>query len=202
MFTRQTFSEAWPPTTRIFFELVAVEIQNDDVICEVVRGGRLTEGRGVVTPGKSPSQQFPDEKAMKCLEFAAEAKADFVALSTVTNGAHISEARAILQASGMRFPVIISKVDRAEVIENIDEIVEASDALMVARGDMGVEVPLKRVPVIQKDLIRRSNSAGKPVITATQMLESMVTSSSPTRAEVTDVANAVYDGSDAIMLSG
>lgn len=183
-------------------ELVAIEIQNDDVHCEVVRGGRLTEGRGVVTPGRSPSQQFPDEKAMKCLEFAAEAKADFVALSTVTNGAHISEARAILQASGMNSPVIISKVERAEAIDNIDEIVEASDALMVARGDMGVEVPLKRVPVIQKDLIRRSNSAGKPVITATQMLESMVTSSSPTRAEVTDVANAVYDGSDAIMLSG
>ena len=102
----------------------------------------------------------------------------------------------------MNKPLIISKVERAEAIDNLDEVVEASDALMVARGDMGVEIPLHRVPVVQKELIRKSNSAGKPVITATQMLESMVHSSSPTRAEVTDVANAVYDGSDAIMLSG
>tara|TARA_B100000678_G_scaffold279439_1_gene275136 strand:- start:21 stop:1076 length:1056 start_codon:yes stop_codon:yes gene_type:complete len=183
-------------------ELVALSVTGNDVLCEVVRGGRLTEGRGVVTPGKSPSQQFPDEKAIECLKFAAISNADFVALSTVTKKEDIVTARRILQENGMESPLIISKVERAEAIENIDEIVQESDALMVARGDMGVEVPLKRVPVIQKDLIRRSNSAGKPVITATQMLESMITSSSPTRAEVTDVANAVYDGSDAIMLSG
>ena len=151
---------------------------------------------------RSPSQEFPDAKAISCLEFAASADADFVALSTVTTGEDIKRAREILKKNGMKSPFLISKVERAEAIENIDEIVEESDALMVARGDMGVEVPLKRVPVIQKDLIKRSNSAGKPVITATQMLESMINSSSPTRAEVTDVANAVYDGSDAIMLSG
>ena len=183
-------------------ELIGLSVTGNDVLCKVVRGGRLTEGRGVVTPGRSPSQEFPHDRAIECLKFAATSQADFVALSTVTKRDDIDKARDILIQNGMKSPLIISKVERAEAIENIDEVVEASDAIMVARGDMGVEVPLKRVPVIQKDLIRRSNSAGKPVITATQMLESMITSSSPTRAEVTDVANAVYDGSDAIMLSG
>ncbi len=172
------------------------------VSCSVVRGGRLTERRGVVTPGRAPSQKFPDEKAVECLKFAAEFGADFVALSTVTRREDIWTARSILRENGMKKPLIISKVERAEAIDNLDEVVEASDALMVARGDMGVEIPLHRVPVVQKELIRKSNSAGKPVITATQMLESMIHSSSPTRAEVTDVANAVFDGSDAIMLSG
>ena len=183
-------------------ELRVIKIIEMDVTCKVVRGSRLTERRGVVTPGKSPSQVFPDAKAIECLHFAAEHKADFVALSTVTKSEDIDKARDILKIAGMATPYIISKVERAEAVENIQEIVDESDALMVARGDMGVEVPLKRVPIIQKDLIKRSNSAGKPVITATQMLESMINSSSPTRAEVTDVANAVFDGTDAIMLSG
>ena len=183
-------------------ELMAVSIEEMDVTCKVIRGGRLTERRGVVTPGRSPSQEFPDAKAIECLKFAAQYNADFVALSNVTRREEIWKARSILRESGMKDPMIISKVERAEAIENLSEVVDASDALMVARGDMGVEVPLPLVPVIQKDLIRRSNAAGKPVITATQMLESMIESSSPTRAEVTDVANAVFDGSDAIMLSG
>ena len=183
-------------------EFKVIGIEDNDVRCRVIRGGRLTERRGVATPGKAPSQEFPDDKAKECLAFAAEHEADFVALSTITSSDDIKNARRILLEKGMKTPFIISKVERAEAIENIAEIVDESDALMVARGDMGVEVPLKRVPVIQKDLIRRSNRAGKPVITATQMLESMVSSSSPTRAEVTDVANAVYDGTDAVMLSG
>jgi pyruvate kinase len=183
-------------------EFKVIGIEDNDVICRVIRGGRLTERRGVATPGKAPSQEFPDDKAKECLAFAVECEADFVALSTVTSSDDIKKARRILLEKGMKTPFIISKVERAEAIENIAEIVDESDALMVARGDMGVEVPLKRVPIIQKDLIRRSNRAGKPVITATQMLESMVSSSSPTRAEVTDVANAVYDGTDAVMLSG
>ena len=183
-------------------ELHAIEVKDLDVMCKVVGGGRLTERRGVVTPGISPSQKFPDTKAVECLKFAAEYNADFVALSNVTRREEIWKARSILRENGMKDPMIISKVERAEAIDNLSEVVDASDALMVARGDMGVEVPLPLVPVIQKDLIKRSNAAGKPVITATQMLESMIESSSPTRAEVTDVANAVFDGSDAIMLSG
>ena len=183
-------------------EFKVIGIEDNDVRCRVIRGGRLTERRGVATPGKAPSQEFPDDKAKECLAFAAEHEADFVALSTITSSDDIKNARRILLEKGMKTPFIISKVERAEAIENIAEIVDESDALMVARGDMGVEIPLYRVPVVQKELIRKSNSAGKPVITATQMLESMVHSSSPTRAEVTDVANAVFDGSDAIMLSG
>ncbi|SVB58526.1 uncharacterized protein METZ01_LOCUS211380, partial [marine metagenome] len=158
-------------------EFIVDDISGENVNCTVVRGGRLTERRGVVTPGRAPSQKFPDEKAIECLKFAAEFGADFVALSNVTRREEIWTARSILRENGMKKPLIISKVERAEAIDNLDEVVAASDALMVARGDMGVEIPLYRVPVVQKELIRKSNSAGKPVITATQMLESMVHSS-------------------------
>ena len=183
-------------------ELVAVDVQGKDVVCEVVRGGRLTERRGVTTPGKAPSQPFPDERTKEGLRFVAEQKPDFVAVSMVTTEDDIHKVREILSEHGLEDVYIISKVERVEALENFDGILKASDAIMVARGDMGVEVPLARVPVIQKDLIARSNEAGKPVITATQMLESMVKSQVPTRAEVADVANAIFDGTDAVMLSG
>ena len=182
-------------------ELEVVGVEGQDVECEVVTGGRLTERRGVITPGKSPSQPFPSERTVEALSFAAEQQADFVALSMITSDADVEKARSILGDSQPR-PDIISKIELSEALDNFDSILSASDAVMVARGDMGVEVPLARVPVIQKDLIARCNAAGKPVITATQMLESMVRSKIPTRAEVTDVANAIFDGTDAIMLSG
>ncbi len=182
-------------------ELFVDAVNHDDVDCEVLRGGRLTERRGVATPGKSPSQPFPDEKATQALEFAAEHEADFVALSTITNANDVNRAREVLKSGGLD-AIVISKIERAEALDHFDDIMAASDAIMVARGDMGVEVRLAEVPMIQKDLIARSNLAGKPVITATQMLESMIRSPVPTRAEVTDVANAIYDGTDAIMLSG
>ncbi len=182
-------------------ELSVTSVEDEDVTCAVVRGGRLTERRGVATPGKSPSHEFPDEKAVAALEFAATHKADFVALSTVSGPHDIHAARRILDRRGHK-PCVISKIERADALGHFDEILAASDAIMVARGDMGVEVRLARVPVIQKQLIAMSNQAGKPVITATQMLESMILSPVPTRAEVTDVANAIYDGTDAIMLSG
>jgi len=182
-------------------ELRVTRILDDSVECEVVVGGRITERRGVTVPGVTPSQPYPDSRAKQALAFAAHHGADFVALSTVTSGDEVRKARGILDDLGSH-PHIISKIERAEAIEKFDDILAASDAIMVARGDMGVDVPLARVPVIQKDLIARSNAAGKPVITATQMLESMLTSPVPTRAEVTDVANAVFDGSDAVMLSG
>ena len=182
-------------------ELGVIDIQQQEVLCEVVRGGRLTERRGVATPGKTPSQPFPDEHATRALEFAAEHKADFVALSTVTLDTDVHRAREILDKNGLD-AYLISKIERAEALDHFDSILEASDSIMVARGDMGVEVRLAEVPVIQKELIAKCNASGKPVITATQMLESMVRSPVPTRAEVTDVANAIFDGTDAVMLSG
>ena len=182
-------------------ELHVLGIREKDVECEVVRGGRLTERRGATTPGMSPSQPFPDEQTKRALEFAAEQEADFVALSTVTTDTDVRLARELLQESSAE-PVIISKIERAEALVHFESILEVSDGIMVARGDMGVDVRLSRVPIIQKDLIELCNSSGKPVITATQMLESMISAPVPTRAEVTDVANAVYDGTDAIMLSG
>ncbi|MBM3945326.1 MAG: pyruvate kinase [SAR202 cluster bacterium] len=181
--------------------LKVLKVEGEDLLCEAITGGRLTEGRGVVTPGKAPSLPYPGEKAMQALEFAAREQADFVALSTVTSFGEISEARQILRDRGAR-PFIISKIERSEAVSQFGNLLSASDGIMVARGDLGVEVPLARVPVIQKRLIREANIAGKPVITATQMLESMVNAPVPTRAEVTDVANAVFDGTDAIMLSG
>ena len=182
-------------------ELRVIEIQGTEVMCEVVTGGRVTERRGVTTPGRAPSQPFPDSRTEQALKFAADQDADFVALSMVTNATDIHKARALMGGLGLNAQ-IISKIERAEALDSFDSILTASDAIMVARGDMGVEVPLARVPVIQKDLISRSNAAGKPVITATQMMESMVSTQVPTRAEVTDVANAIFDGTDAVMLSG
>jgi pyruvate kinase len=175
--------------------------KEDQVFCRVEVGGRVTERRGVTTPGKSPTQPFLNEKTTESLKFAAEQESDFVALSVITEDSHVHSAKAVLNSFGSN-PMIITKIERAEALNNIDSILEASDAIMVARGDMGVEVPVERVPIIQKDLISRCNTSGKPVITATQMLESMIDSPVPTRAEVTDVANAIFDGTDAIMLSG
>ncbi len=182
-------------------KLTVEKIEGEDVRCKIVAGGRVTERRGVVTPGRSPSQPSLDENAKGCLAFAAEQGADFVALSMVNTAKDVQNARGILQRLNSD-PLVISKIESVEALDNIDDIIDASDSIMVARGDMGVHVSLYRIPVIQKSLITKCNAAGKPVITATQMLESMVRSQMPTRAEVTDVANAIYDGTDAIMLSG
>ena len=176
-------------------------IQEEDVLCKVEAGGRVTERRGVVTPGRSPSQPPLDDNAKKALVFAAEKGADFVALSMVNSSQDVENARDVLNGHSAD-PLIISKIESVEALEDFDSILEASDGIMVARGDMGVHVSLYRIPVIQKNLITKCNAAGKPVITATQMLESMIRSQMPTRAEVTDVANAIYDGTDAVMLSG
>ena len=176
-------------------------VSGQDVECEVLEGGRITEGRGVTTPGRAPTLPLLDYRAMHGLSFAASSGADFVALSNITKSEDIYTARQLLQMRGSA-PFIISKIETAEAIRAFDSILDASDGIMVARGDMGVEIPMEAVPAVQKQLIAKCNTLGKPVITATQMLESMIESSRPTRAEVTDVANAVYDGTDAIMLSG
>ena len=182
-------------------ELKAVDVRGADVVCEVVSGGRVTERRGVTTPGRAPSLPFLDDRARRGLSFAASEGADFVALSNVTRPEDVATARKLLASEGSD-AFIITKIETAEAISGFDSILDASDGIMVARGDMGVEIELELVPVVQKDLINKCNRAGKPVITATQMLESMTHADKPTRAEVTDVANAVYDGTDAVMLSG
>ncbi len=181
--------------------LHVISINSTDVTCEVLDGGRITERRGVTTPGRAPTLPFMDDRSRDGLSFAAESGADFVALSNVTQPQDVDIARRLLALGGSD-AFIISKIETAEAITTFDDIMDASDGIMVARGDMGVQIELELVPVVQKQLIEKCNHAGKPVITATQMLESMVESPQPTRAEVTDVANAIYDGSDAVMLSG
>ncbi len=181
-------------------QLKVIEVRDPDVICKVITGGILTPGRGVVLPGVPISEPFLSEKLKLNLEFAVQQEPEYIALSFVSSAEDVEQVRNTLRQHSSDIP-LISKIERAEAVQNFNEILEASDGIMVARGDMGVELPLQKVPLIQKELIRRSNQAGKAVITATQMLESMVNSARPTRAEVTDVANAILDGTDAIMLS-
>jgi len=182
-------------------KLKVIEVSGEKVICEAITPGEITKGRGVRVAGMTAIGQFLNEATFKSIDFAAEHKADFVAISSVGSASNVESIREELSQRGVN-PSIISKIETAEGIRQFKSILAASEGIMVARGDMGVEVDLAEVPIIQKQLIKASNIAGKPVITATQMLESMISSPSPTRAEVTDVANAVFDGSDAIMLSG
>ena len=181
-------------------ELKVVRVSGDEVRCRVAVGGVLETGKGLVVPGMKISVPFLTPELREALVFATRQKADYVALSFVKEAKDIYDAKAILKQHGADIP-IIAKIERGEAVENFSEILAACDGAMVARGDLGVELPLERVPLIQKDIIRRCNRAGKPVITATEMLESMITSFRPTRAETTDVANAILDGTDAVMLS-
>ena len=181
-------------------QLKVADIRDTDVICKVLVGGILTPGRGVVLPGMPISAPFLTDSLRKNLDFAIRQKPEYLALSFVAGAQDVEQIKAILRQQDSDIP-LISKIERAEAVKNFDSILSVSDGIMVARGDMGVELPLKSVPIIQKEIIRRCNRAGKAVITATQMLESMVNSPRPTRAEVTDVANAILDGTDAIMLS-
>jgi len=175
-------------------------VQGDDITCNVITGGTLTSRRSVVVPGMAASLPFITDELQRGIDFVAEEKPDFVALSFVGRPSDVLQVRELLMKRGLDTP-IIAKIEQRQALANFDEILAISDGIMVARGDLGVEIPLRRLPMVQKALIRKSNDAGKPVITATQMLESMVNAPSPTRAEVTDVANAILDGSDAIMLS-
>ena len=175
-------------------------IKGQDVICKVTVGGTLTKGRGVVVPGAAVSGPFLSAQLKTNLEFAIGQQPDYIALSFVTQAEDVQQVKAILKSKGSDIPVIC-KIERGEAVKNFDSILSVCEGIMVARGDLGVEIPLQQVPMVQKDIIRKCNRAGKPVITATQMLESMISSASPTRAEVTDVANAILDGTDAIMLS-
>lgn len=183
-------------------ELAVEEVKNGtDIVCKVLNGGELGTKKGVNVPNVSIKLPPLTDKDKEDILFGIEQDFDFIAASFVRNAECIRQIRAILNEKHASLS-IIAKIENAEGIENIDEIIEASDGIMVARGDMGVEIPAEEVPYIQKTIINKCNEAGKPVITATQMLDSMIRNPRPTRAEVTDVANAVYDGTDAIMLSG
>lgn len=181
-------------------KLQVVEVLNQhEFTCKVVHGGKLTSKKGVNLPESKLSIASITEKDWADLEFALKYKASWVALSFVRAADEIEELRKqIKQKHSVK---IIAKIEKPEAIENLDAIIKASDGIMVARGDLGVELPLEKVPIIQKDIVRRSIIASKPVIVATQMMESMIQSPTPTRAEITDVANAMIDGADAVMLS-
>ena len=181
-------------------QLKVERASRSDVICRVIVGGTLTPGRGVVVPGMRTSGPFLTPQLRGHLEFAIAQQPDYLALSFVSGAQDVEQVRALLQQHGADLP-IIAKIERGQALSHIEEILLASDGIMVARGDLGVDIPLEQLPMVQKDIIRRCNQLDKPVITATQMLESMVTAARPTRAEVTDVANAIFDGTDAVMLS-
>jgi pyruvate kinase len=180
--------------------LRVTRVDDGDVVCEVVRGGVLRSRKGMHVPrAEAHVQPFTDQDLV-ALRMATSLRADFLGLSFVRHPEDVEGVRARLPKRGAR-PMLVAKIETAAALDHLPGIVAAADAVMVARGDLGIQVPARRVPLIQKEIIRFCNMAGKPVITATQMLESMTRSPLPTRAEVNDVANAVLDGTDAVMLS-
>ncbi len=183
-------------------ELGVDEVTDTDIACHVVNGGMISNKKGVNVPNVELSMPYISDKDYEDIVFGIENDFDFVAASFVRTADDVLEIRKIFEEKGCHNINIISKIENMQGVDNIDEIIRVSDGIMVARGDMGVEIPLEDVPVIQKMIIKKVIEAGKQVITATQMLDSMMKNPRPTRAEATDVANAIYDGTSAIMLSG
>jgi pyruvate kinase len=182
--------------------LVVKDVQGQDVVCEVTEGGPVSNNKGVSLPGMDVSVPAVTEKDLEDLEFALQLGVDFVAMSFVRSPADIDLVHQVMDRAGKGRLPIMAKIEKPEAVYNLEAIVLAFDSIMVARGDLGVELPLEQVPLVQKRAIQISRENAKPVVVATQMLESMINSSRPTRAEASDVANAVLDGADALMLSG
>ncbi|MCI7792068.1 MAG: pyruvate kinase [Lachnospiraceae bacterium] len=182
-------------------ELTVKEIKDTDIICEVINGGYVSNHKGINVPGVVLSMPYISEVDKQDILFGVKMGYDYLAASFVRCREDIEAVRKLITDNGGRMK-IIAKIENMQGIDNLDEILEVSDGIMVARGDMGVEIPMEEVPVIQKKMIKKAIKKGKIVITATQMLDSMIKNPRPTRAETTDVANAIYDGTSAIMLSG
>ncbi|WP_090095695.1 pyruvate kinase [Lentzea jiangxiensis] len=182
--------------------LVVIDIEGSDVVCEVTEGGPVSNNKGLSLPGMDVSVPALSEKDIEDLEFALSLGVDFIALSFVRSPADIDLVHQVMDRAGSKRLPVIAKIEKPEAVDNLEAIVLAFDGVMVARGDLGVELPLEHVPLVQKRAIQIARENAKPVIVATQMLDSMITNSRPTRAETSDVANAVLDGADALMLSG
>ena len=178
-----------------------LEVNGNDVVTTVVQPGFVSNNKGINLPGVAVSVPALSEKDMDDLRWGLRAGADFIALSFVRNAKDIDDVHRIMDEEGIRRPVI-AKIEKPQAVDNLEEIVAAFDGIMVARGDLGVEMPIEEVPLVQKRCIALARASAKPVIVETQMLDSMIVNSSPTRAEATDCANAVLDGADALMLSG
>jgi len=183
-------------------ELRVLEVTSIDIVCEVVNGGELSNRKGVNVPGVTVRLPFLSDNDKKDLIFGIKNDFDYVALSFVRSAEDVKVVQKFMEENGGLNIKLISKIENRDGVRNIDEIIRVSDGVMVARGDMGVEIPFEEIPHLQKMIIKKTVSAGKPVITATQMLDSMIRNPRPTRAEITDVANAIYDGTSALMLSG
>lgn len=182
-------------------EMVVEEITETDIVCQVINGGPISNHKGVNVPGAILSMPYISDVDRSDIMFGCDMDFDFLAASFVRCKEDILEVRKIIEDHGSHMK-IIAKIENMQGIHNLDEILEAADGIMVARGDMGVEIPMEEVPIVQKQMIKKAEALGKHVITATQMLESMIKNPRPTRAETTDIANAIYDGTTAIMLSG
>ncbi len=201
-----SLSEDVKPGDRILLddgnlELTVISAGNGEAECRVVTGGLLKSHKGVNVPGRTLSVPTITDKDKADVVFGIEQGVDYIAMSFVRAGEDVRQLRKLMAERGADIP-LMSKIEKHEAVAHFDEILEASDAIMVARGDLGIEVAAEEVPLLQKMIIARCNAAGKPVVTATQMLDSMIRNPRPTRAEVNDVANAILDGSDATMLSG
>ena len=182
-------------------QVSVVSVEENDVVCEVIVGGELRSSKGINLPGANLGLSAFTERDHECLKFAAAEGLDAISQSFVETGDDIRAVRQAADALNYH-PFIIAKIERSNALEHIYDILDAADGIMIARGDLGVEVPIEKIAIIQKDLMRQANRRTKPVITATQMLDSMTKNRQPTRAEATDVANAILDGTDCVMLSG